>query len=309
MTSFYWIFTINNPTSELTFDDRVAYAVWQKEKGENGTEHFQGYLELQKKGRMSAVKALGGEFVRAHLERRKGTQAQARDYAMKEDTRVDGPWEHGEFIAREQGSRSDLAAAVEALKEGGMKRVAEDCPMAYVKYHKGFQALHRELQVVRPEVFVPRPWQQKVIDMVEQPADDRSIVYVVDTVGNVGKSRLAKYLVRNHRAVMLEGRVQDMAYAYEGEPIVVFDVSRTAAENVQHLYTMAEKLKNGMLFSSKYESRVRLFDPPHVIFFANVPPLEGAWSADRVRLIDLDAEQAPPMHMGLTAAEDALRFM
>jgi hypothetical protein len=68
---------------------------------------------------------------------------------------------------------------------------------------------------------------------------------------------------------------------------------------MQHLYTMAEHLlKNGMLFSSKYESRVRVFDPPHVLFMSNQRPADGAWSADRVRLIDLDA---PPMHMGLAA--------
>lgn len=290
MTSFYWCFTINNPSGQIAFDDRVSYAVWQKEKGENGTEHFQGYLELKKKGRMSAVKALGGEMVRAHLERRRGTQEQARAYAMKEDTRLDGPWEHGEFVPREQGTRSDIAAAVTALKEGGLKRVAEDCPEAYVKYHRGFQALQRELTVVRPEVFVPRPWQQKVIDMIEQAADDRTIIYVVDTVGNQGKSRLAKHLVRNHGAVMLSGRLQDMCYAYDSEPVVVFDVSRSAADNVQHLFSMAEHLKNGMLFSSKYESRQRVFDPPHVVFFSNQPPPPGAWSADRVRLVDLDAQ-------------------
>lgn len=296
MASFYWVFTINNPSEQLAFDDRVTYAVWQKESGENGTQHFQGYLELAKKGRISAVKALGGEFVRAHLERRRGTQKQARDYAMKEDTRVDGPWEHGEFVAREQGTRSDLAAAVDALKEGGLKRVAEDCPEAYVKYHKGFQALQRELEVVRPEVFIPRDWQQDIIERVQQPADDRHIIFVVDSIGNKGKSRLAKYLVRNHGAVMLSGRVQDMSYAFNNEPIVVFDVTRSAADNMQHLFTMAEHLKNGMLFSSKYESRVRVFDPPHVIFFSNQHPPEGAWSVDRLQLVDLDP---PAMHMGL----------
>ena len=30
-----------------------------------------------------------------HLEIRRGTQQQARDYCQKHDTRVDGPWEYG----------------------------------------------------------------------------------------------------------------------------------------------------------------------------------------------------------------------
>lgn len=302
MTSFYWCFTINNPTAELTFDGRVSYAVWQKERGENGTEHLQGYLELVKKGRLSAVKALGGEMIRAHLERRRGTQQQARDYAMKEDTRIDGPWEHGEFVAREQGTRSDLNAAVDALRTGGIKRVAEDHPTAFVKFHRGFRALAEALDTVEPEEgFQPREWQQNVLDVVAGAACDRKIIWVHDSVGGQGKSRLAKHLVRNYGAVLLSGRVADMSYAYNKEKVVLFDVPRTEAENVKHLLGMAEKLKNGMLFSSKYESRAMVFSPPHVIFFANMMPPEGCWSHDRLQLIDLDAGGA--VHMGLGGME------
>lgn len=72
-----------------------------------------------------------------------------------------------------------------------------------------------------------------------------------------------------------------MAYAYNGEPMVFFDVTRTQAEHMDHLYQFAEQLKNGIIFSSKYESGTKCFDPPHVVFFANQGPHPGKWSADR----------------------------
>jgi len=47
----FWCFTLNNPDGNLDVDlaiPAVRYAVWQLEVGEEGTEHFQGYLELEK---------------------------------------------------------------------------------------------------------------------------------------------------------------------------------------------------------------------------------------------------------------------
>ena len=43
-----------------------------------------------------------------HLEQARATRAKARDYCRKEDTRIDGPWEHGDFDAGGQGKRNDI---------------------------------------------------------------------------------------------------------------------------------------------------------------------------------------------------------
>jgi hypothetical protein len=42
-----------------------------------------------------------------------------------------------------------------------------------------------------------------------------------------------------------------------------------------------EPVKNGLFFSSKYGSEMAVFNPPHVICFANFKPKEVAMSADR----------------------------
>eukprot|EP00983_Pelagomonas_calceolata_P068625 1150006-Pelagomonas_calceolata.AAC.1 len=253
------------------------------------TEHLQGYAELSQPVRLSTVRWW---LPSAHWEPRAGSRDSARDYCRKEDSRSAGPWEHGAFEQGGQGSRSDLAAACATLRSGGIHSVAEQHPTEFVKFNRGLRALQDELQETpADEGLHPYPWQQRLLDMVTGDPDDRTIVWVLDRRGGVGKSRLAKHLVLNYGAILLEGRLQDMCYTYNKEPIAVFDISRAAAEHSDHLYSMAEKLKNGLYLSTKYESRQKVFNPPHVIFFANQHPDYEKWSRDRIKVIDLDKEQ------------------
>ncbi|MEW5313107.1 MAG: hypothetical protein WDW38_004699 [Sanguina aurantia] len=106
----FYVFTQNNPETHcpggITWPTNVKYAVWQLEVGEEGTPHWQGYLEFKSPVTFArACKILPhGRFAI-----RKGTQAQARDYCMKKDpTYREGPWEHGLFEAEAQGKRDDL---------------------------------------------------------------------------------------------------------------------------------------------------------------------------------------------------------
>eukprot|EP01045_Picozoa_sp_COSAG04_P006817 COSAG04_NODE_342_length_16268_cov_11.873214_16_plen_201_part_00 len=113
--SKYWMFTVNNPTvGEVDFDpvkDKVGYCIYQLKEGEEcGTPHFQGYLELNKRLRLTGVcKLLASVGLKgAHVEVRKGKQAEAIAYCSKEDTRKEGPWTFGEKTDVFQGKRSDL---------------------------------------------------------------------------------------------------------------------------------------------------------------------------------------------------------
>lgn len=294
MTSRGWCFTWNNPEPEYHDGSipppppALRYAVWQLERGASGTEHLQGYAEFSSPLRLAGVRKW---LPQAHWEPRRGTREAAREYCRKADSRCAGPWEHGSFEQGGQGKRQDLDAAVSALRDGGIKRVAELHPTSYVKYHRGLRALAEELEPAPSDPsFQPRPWQARILSALQAPADDRTIIWVVDSVGGRGKSRLVRHLVMEHNAVTLEGRLADMCYTYNKEPIVCFDISRAAAEHSDHLYSMAEKLKNGIYLSTKYESRQKIFAPPHVLFFANQMPDESKWSRDRVKIVNLDNE-------------------
>jgi hypothetical protein len=126
----------------------VRYAVWQLERGsEAGTSHLQGYVEFSKPFSMTAVKkVIGNQSV--HIEGRRGARDQARAYCMKEETRVAGPWEFGEWIGG-PGHRSDLQTVMEALKEGKTeKEILVDHPEAWARH---FKVIERYNMLMAPE--------------------------------------------------------------------------------------------------------------------------------------------------------------
>lgn len=100
-------FTVNNPVDDLDPSEwpDVRYCVWQKEVGEAGTPHFQGYVEFTKKKTITAMKRMAG-LERAHFEKRMGTASQAAEYCQKEEGRLEGPWEYGQAASETQGENS-----------------------------------------------------------------------------------------------------------------------------------------------------------------------------------------------------------
>jgi len=285
-----YCFTLNNPEGELPQWEKVRYVIWQLEKGDNGTPHWQGYVELTQQCRLSALKKW---LPTAHFEPRNGTREQARDYCRKEDSRQDGPWERGNWEAGGAGSRNDITAARNAILAGADKRkVLDEFPEVLAKFPRFVDTCLKvasEASCSKIEQFTPKyPFQQKILDLVNGPPSDRQIVWVHDPFGNSGKSYMSKYLVDCKGAFYTNGgKATDIAYAYNSEPIIIFDYVRDSKEYVG--YGIMEQLKNGILFSSKYESGMRRFNTPHVIVFANFAPEADKFSADRLHVIELNS--------------------
>jgi len=255
--------------------------------------HWQGYMELTSAVRFSGVKAAAPFLQAAHFERRHGSREQAIAYCSKAESQIAGPFTYGDPEIG-QGYRSDLAEAAAAVAAGKTAaELAQLFPETYVRYHGGLAALAAALNSkCEPEQgFVAKPWQQKLLDLISVEADDRKIIWVTDTVGGRGKTRLAQHLMRNYGAMRLSGKMTDMAYAWctSPAPVAVFDITRAAAECSGHLYSMGEALKSGFVFSSKYQSRQVTFKPPHVIYFSNQTWDREKFSHDRMIEIDLNA--------------------
>lgn len=143
----YWCFTINNPEEQLDVvfetDKQVRYAVWQLEKGENGTPHFQGYIQFRRSVRQSYLKKL---MPTAHLEISKGTHEQNKKYCTKEDDRLEGPWEVGEPTT--QGRRNDILELKRKIMEGkDDKTMLEEHPDLWLRYEHKFMKMRRLLNV------------------------------------------------------------------------------------------------------------------------------------------------------------------
>lgn len=139
MSSRRFCFTWNNPPqNEIDFESMRSfkYASWQRERGESGTEHLQGYVELSASVRWKHLQCVLGT---AHIEISRGSRQQARDYTRKEESRISGPWECGVFTG--QGERSDLTEIKRKLDEGvDESTIAEEHFGSWCRNRKSFMA-------------------------------------------------------------------------------------------------------------------------------------------------------------------------
>lgn len=124
-------FTINNPPIDDNQPDqrqepswcpaKMRYLGYALERGTSGTVHWQIYVELRAQLTLQSLKVLLGN--NPHIEGRKGTPQQARDYfafpGEKPGETLKEAKEFGELSR--QGKRSDLLEVVAAVK------VSVDC--------------------------------------------------------------------------------------------------------------------------------------------------------------------------------------
>lgn len=251
-----WCITLNNYTDaeyEHMVKELSSYKyVIGKEVGAEGTPHLQAYFEWTNQIDFSKVKKL---FPRAHIEKAKGSTEQNLDYCSKE----------GDYVTN-----------------------IERKPVK-VKLDR------RGMMLATYERVVWKDWQQEVIDIVGTLPDSRTIHWFYEGEGNVGKSYLAKYLVLKYNAIICSGKATDVFNQVNvwmnnnedklGPELVVLDCPRCMADYVS--YQAIECLKNGMLYSGKYEGGVCIFPPPHVICFSNHMPDMGELSRDRWHIVHI----------------------
>lgn len=281
MGSRAWVFTLNNPQGDLdTNVQDLRYAIWQLERGEQGTYHFQGTAEFSKPQRLTRCKAwLAG----AHWEARRGSAAQAREYASKEETRVAGPWTFGDPNIS-QGRRVELDDFRTAVLSGkGDDELLLDHIGVMAKFPRLASTIRRASAAsVAEKITIENPstWQRRALAIAAEPACIRKVHWFVDATGNGGKTYLCKHLITNANAFYsVGGRHADILFAYEGQRVVCFDFPRANEEFV--CYSVIEALKNGVVTVSKYESRTFLFPVPVVLVFSNFNPDRSKLSEDR----------------------------
>lgn len=123
-------------------------------------------------------------------------------------------------------------------------------------------------------------FQQKVVDdgLFD---NDRTIWWYWDEKGGIGKSSFCKWAYVHLKAEVFKNSKSDnIAYAVSNNPkIIIFDLSRSIEGHIN--YGIIEDLKNGMVFSGKYESRTKVFNSPRIIIFANFEPDTRKMSMDR----------------------------
>lgn len=148
-----WVFTYNNPGPYRPQPSpNVSYMVYQLEQGASGTPHLQGYIQFKNPVAFNTVRNFFDK--KAHVERAMGQPQECHDYCTKEEGRLEEPFIYGVMKGGKatQGQRTDLLRACEMVKEGGLKRVAEQDPVIFLKFHRGLSALRTILAPRRNEV-------------------------------------------------------------------------------------------------------------------------------------------------------------
>lgn len=131
------------------------------------------------------------------------------------------------------------------------------------------------------------PWQQEIKDRCTAAPDDRTVHYVVDTIGKQGKSKFVKYMCYHHKATMSTwGKTGDIINLVSKTPnreIFLFDLSRSKPKDWARddIAAAMEQIKNGHIVNWKFETGALMFDPPHVWCFSNQLPNLSSMSKDR----------------------------
>lgn len=239
-----YLFTINNPTDNDNPEKwEYKYLIYQIEKGENETTHYQGYIIFKKKMSIAGLKKINS---RAHWELRKGTHEQAVAYCSKKETRIDGPFIFG--TGPTPGKRNDLLALKESLdKKASMKEIAQEHFVPFLKYHKGI-AVYRNL--------------------ITEPRRFKTEVTVLWGITGVGKSRICAETFPNAYWVFPQ-QVGKWWDGYEGEEVVIID---DFYGWFQHNYMLRLLDRYPMKVESK--GGVLEFIPKKIFITSNKPPEE-----------------------------------
>lgn len=131
-----------------------------------------------------------------------------------------------------------------------------------------------------------RPWQKEALKFIHGSADDRSIIWIFDRNGGVGKSSFCKWLVQERDAIYLtEGQKSDLINIVYNAPlinsksIIAIDIPRANGSHCS--YKAFEEIKNGCICNTKYETGMKTFNSPHMIIFSNDEPQYDQMSDDR----------------------------
>ncbi|UOF78302.1 rep protein [Circoviridae sp.] len=252
-----WCFTLNNYTqSELDFitqyfiENCVKHIIGIEKGKKNETPHLQGWCYFKNGVSFKRVKFISE---RAHWEVAKGNAEQNRVYCSKE--------------------------SIHSM-EGINKLSFRD-------------QLKQKIIDKRYKHIVWREWQQKVIDIAESEPDDRKFYWVWERTGNVGKSFLAKYLALTQDCILADGKkdnifnqINIMLDQEKEFKTVLLDIPRKGEEYVN--YRVLEQIKNGFIYSGKYEGGQCFYDYVNIICFANFEPEYSAISEDRWVVINLN---------------------
>lgn len=280
-----WCFTLNNYTDEdverlssLVDNNECVYLIFGKEIGDSGTPHLQGFISFSKRVYLTDVKKRISRTAHFELAR---LVPESIEYCKKDgDVYEDGVLPVG------QGKRSDLDEFKSDVKSGllDLKEIREKHSTVYAKY-KSFvmEYVIDNAPVIDVPFYNLHDWQKDLLEKLNNAPDDRTIEFIVDSTGNNGKTWFAHWYASQNKdcQVLCPGKRADMAYILRSDiRVLILDAPRSKqGEFIQ--YDFLEDVKNGYVFSSKYESTIKRLKNVHLVVLMNEAPDLTKLSSDR----------------------------
>lgn len=138
-------------------------------------------------------------------------------------------------------------------------------------------------------------WQKKIEKIYLEEPDDRRVYWFYDESGNIGKTAFIKYMVVTYKCLFCSGgKYQDIMNLVFNQNMddckaVLFNIPRANKGHIS--YASLEAIKDGIICNTKYETGVKVFNPPHLFVFANFPPENtDELSLDRWNIINLEQQ-------------------
>lgn len=153
----------------------------------------------------------------------------------------------------------------------------------------------RILELIPKDIL--RQNQKEIVDLFINPCPpiwkERGLLYWFwECEGGWGKSVVCLWMIDHMNAFVVSGANKDILFGFKEQvdlgrvpDIVVFDIPRCNDNHVS--YQAIESIKNGFLYSPKYEGGMVRFNPPHVVCFSNEKPDIQRMSEDRWRIKEL----------------------
>lgn len=309
-------FTLNNYSDEdlKRFRDAckrglVKILFYQHEIGINKTRHLQGFMHLNRRMRLSGLKYTFGNKV--HFEKAFGTPKQNWTYCTKEETRdlsVEEPvmcypsleevqryLEHATMATA--GRYVKLREIVDQIVEN---KEIDKTERNYVLHKRAIHEVVAEIRndnlmkKLRETVPDPTGWQLECLQQLKDQTD-RQVLWVYESKGCVGKSELSKWLMVHSKYIKLSSISSMNRVAFiinkNSAPGIIFDMPRSnniEGDKMAISYGTLEQLKDGTLFSDRYEGLSSIIDVPRIVVFCNFPPDKDKLSLDRWCIFRID---------------------
>jgi len=279
-----YLLTINNPTQtdDEFFDylkglKHIKYFAFQREQGkEKATPHFQLYIEFNVGKTFNTMKT---NFPTAHIEQRKGSKQQARDYCLKDDgTRVGNPHEWGTFA--EERERTDLTDIIELIHQGATDlEIQMLFPSQYFRYYKNIQYLR--------QLFLEEKYKTVFRNL--------EVVYIHGSAG-IGKTRFVMEKHGYENVFRITSYERGMFDAYKGQAVICFEEFRSSLKIEEMLnYLDGYPLQLPCRYNDKTACFTTIYIVTNIVFNEQYKKIQieqpatwGAFSRRVHKIIDFD---------------------